>query len=250
MEHVQYRKNIWVAVLTFIFMVILQLDKNNVSEVFQDKYYCKKLINKHVEYMERQEHRERAKYSQYWWNRDKNGFLAFFRNKVINLVVYTGECESSRILLNRKRDLAPRFMTEEKFGSRVKAQNQAKKNSSPLKTVPQYQKGSKWSTPCLSPKLPDLHWFRDCLQNTPELRKKRVDDYQSKKRAAAKYVSCRKPSLGEPNAENYVPENYAEDGNFRVILEDKVDVVELGDYGADFSEQSVLLPDKITNAQP
>lgn len=160
------------AVLTFVLDTIQELYKNNASEVVKDGESCKGLINKLVDSLEPSDLRELVKDSRKCWIKDPTGDLDFSRKKASNLAVDVAEEEVARNRLSRKRGQPFRNLEDKASAGPRKAIQKAFRNKKPFngrhskpKTTSPSEKElcSKWSTPCLNQKCPEIHRLKDCL---------------------------------------------------------------------------------------
>lgn len=191
------------------------------------------------EKLEPPELKELVTHSRECWTNDQKSDLRFFRDKVGAIAVNVAQGEAARARLGRKRG-----HTGRSSGSNpIKVPDE--RPPAPAKKKPfkkrQEDKGDKtWSTPCLNPKCTGIHKIRDCPTSSDDLKKTLLEEYHAAKRSAAKSV------LGEQI--DKVAD--ADEGRIQVILENKIDVIALGDYGSCFTAMPLSLAKKVCHNVP
>ncbi len=101
---------------------------------------------------------------------------------------------------------------------------------------------------CLNPDCDKIHLAKDC-EDTSDADKNRFHkEHFEKKKEVKSHAKSVKERKDEPPKGDALPN--AEDGRYRVLLEDKVDSVALGDPGSDYSAVSSALFEKVLSAAP
>ena len=237
------------GVLSFIINVVSALDKNNASEIIQDKETCKSLIQKLVTKLEPAELRERVKDAKDCWTVEQKSNLNFFKERVSSLAVDVNQGEIVRARLHRhglKRNRQPSDVKDQNEGKSTKQKKYKNSSSSNRNSGNTAASGSekkgKWKYPCINPDCPEKHPFKEC-KNTPESDRQALWDSWTEKMKAKR---AKKLSAVIFDGKITIPN--PEEGRYSVILEDTINTTALGDTGADESAMSHHLVSKIKEA--
>lgn len=227
------------AALTFIIDVVTALDKNNASEVIKDKDPCKSLISKLVSKLEPAELRERIWDARGCWTGVQRSDLSLFQSRVsVAVEVAQGEMARNRIQRRGKKRDRPegpdKRPGKNKNPEYIKGQPSSSKpgKKTPTDGKGQSVKSSTWDTPCLNPDCPEIHPLSQC-KNTNEERK--TDLFEQYRAETRKKVAHGKMNALKIKDEMLPSAPDESSGRYRVLLEENVPTVALGDYGADES---------------
>lgn len=103
-EYEQCKKDPAGAGLRFILTVVGALDKNNASEVVNDKEMRKSLITRLIPKLEPPELRERIRDNKECWTSEQKADLSYFQTRVSEVAVDVAQGEIARERLKRKKE--------------------------------------------------------------------------------------------------------------------------------------------------
>lgn len=219
----QCRKDPYGAGLRYVLNVVGALDKNNASEVVNDKEMCKSLNNKLIVKLEPPELRERIRDNKECWTSEQKADLSFFQTRVTEVAVDVMQGEIARDRLKRKKETKKRGhvgnFKELEYNRRSKRQKSNFTNKRRGGTR------ERWEKPCLNPDCKERHKIRDCKFTSEERKKELLQEYYKNRKAQVKSVKLADMQNTQTPS--------AEDGRYKVILEDVVSATALGDYGSD-----------------
>ena len=226
------------GVANFIIDVIKALDQNNASEVLSDADMAKHFIDRLVHKFEPSVLQERIKMLRKGWKKNQLASIKLFKDEVSNLAVEISLTETARKRVSprgRPRDPnARRRGLHRPNSDRDKSQDQSRQREDPKR------KSSEWSDPCLNPDCKEIHRLKDCKNTSPERKKQLFDElYKNKKSRTAKKAASQDCPM--PNAQ---------EGRYRIALEDTIIETVLGDSGADFSAICSSTFKKVKTAMP
>ena len=227
------------GVSNFVINVITALDRNNASEVLQDKDLARHFIDRMVKKMQDHILQERIKMRRRGWTKMQLSDIKFFKDEASTIAVELALTETARQRVKPRTDRTRR-------PTKVLSKHEIKSKDSPkqakrVKGIKRRE--SDWTDPCLNPDCDGIHPLKDC-PNTSVERKKELFDEHYKNKGAKKSKAVR--SLYPSGAQTPSPN----EGRFQISLEDVVIDTVLGDSGSDFNAISSSTFSKVKKAKP
>lgn len=232
------------AVRCFVIDVVSELDKNNVSEIVQDKETCKFLISKVIAKLEPIELLERIKDARNLWTAEQKSNISFFRTKACALAVEVNQGEIARARISRIDKKRNRNTSSSERGTKSRKSTRREVLPKRNSTAENFKK-SKWILPCINPDCKEFHPFKLC-KNTPDEKKAEMwETWKAKKEATA--INLRAKSL-TTNQKDASTEVY--NGRYDIVIEGTTNTVALGDYGSDDSALPASLFQQVLKNSP
>jgi len=232
------------AVLMFCIDFIKALDMQNCSDILKDAKKAEKILDMLQEKIEPKHLRKKIRNERALWSEAERGSISHFRNQLADQAIRMQEAEDAIEAgkSSRKRD-RDTSSTPDAEKPTKKKKDEAGKGSTGKTTPAGTPQNKAWTKDCLNPKCNEKHRLKDC-KNTPADQKKALFDKfyeEAKKNKAAKALSSYTDASNLPDAE---------EGRYRIFIEDNVVAVALGDYGADFSAISQDMAAKVLSSDP
>ena len=161
--------------------VVTALDRNNVSDITQDKKACKSLIVNLIDKLEPEELQERIREARYCWSSEQRAALSYFQQRVslIAVEVNKGILSRTRIQERRSRKRNRSFSADKNTGGDHK---KPLLNGSNKKKQGKHQKDSDWSAPCLNVEHCEcIHRVKNCPVTSYSKKKELSDKYLQEK---------------------------------------------------------------------
>lgn len=217
------------AVSDYILSIVAALDQHNAYSILKEPKACENLINQLIPKLSPPELRMRIKNERAYWSSSERSSISHFDDRASALAVDTHNGEIARAMCEKGKgrdrgsssdQVKPRYQNNRKKWTGTKREKGRKR------TAEESEATDEWVHLCLNKKCKKKHRIRDC-EITPEDEKRRLlAEFRANNRKNFKRVELKsdlKPSKTAEHAE----------GRYRVILNDTVETIALGDYGAD-----------------
>lgn len=219
-------------VTDFILSVVTALDKNNASSVLGEPKACEILLNQLNNKLRPQELKMRVQNERAFWTSSQRASISYFEERASILAVETRNGEVARAMCakkgahNTKDGFRSATQQNNQNGSRSKSSNTYGNNEGKKRKATELDK--EWKFDCLNPQCKEKHKIRDCPITPVEEQKRLLAEFRSSrhKKKRVKAVLQGMPQKAIRSADQ-------DEGRYKVILNDDLDAIALGDYGAD-----------------
>ena len=248
------------SALTFCVDVMKALSTNVAENVLVDPDQAIKFIDKLVEKLiaSCKILRERMKMRREGWTKKERGDFNKFEAELAMLAI---DVHQNEVALKRTTNSSTNSKSQRtgSFGAMNVENNKVEaKQVSTNKLKPKSRKrkkigGGEWTEKCLNPNCDKIHMLRDCQDTTPEEKKRLFKQrWEQKKKnknegnnKLQKAKTFRKSCLSEDETDNA---SNGDDGRYKVLIEDVVHDVALGDYGSDLNAMPYTTLEKVMAA--
>ena len=249
------------AAQQFCLSAVAALDEQNISAIINDVEKCKTFIDMLVNKVEPSFLRKQIKEERTIWSKEQQGSMKYFMQQL-----KSNAAEAHKwAITNQAKPIGSRSdrkRTREREGTKSNSANQSKGKKSKHSDSKDSTRNTtkKWSEPCLNPKCSEKHRIKDCPITSEEERQAFLSEYYDNKKTS-KSVKALSNDPAE-DSEKATPLGVQQDsdpakvtpdpeaGRFRVLIEDKVEAVILGDSGAEFSALPDSLMQKVLKVDP
>jgi len=230
------------AVLMFCLEFIKALDTQNCSDILKDAKKAEKVLDMLQEKIEPIHLRKKIRNERALWSENERGSISHFKKQLTEQAIRMQEAEDAidAVKSSKKRDRdSTRGSSSDNPIKKKKRGDEGESSSGKDTPTPTQPKG--WTKDCLNPKCNEKHPLKHCQNTSPDEKKILYDKFYEnrKKNKASKVVSSYTDGSDLPDAE---------EGRYRIFIEDNVVAVALGDYGADFSAISEDIAAKVQSS--
>ena len=243
------------AAQQFCLSAVAALDEQNISAILQDVEKCKTFIDSLINKVEPPFLRRQIKEERTIWSKEQQGSMQYFMRQLKSNAVEAHKWASSRHPqpVSHRPD-RKRFRTrDDNTGEPSKKAKAYKPSKAGHKEKDRRAKrDSDWADACLNPDCNAIHRVKDCPITSEEEKASLLKKYYDSKKSAksVKLSGQEQDSSNDTpgvaaHPDSQIPEPNAEEGRFRVVLEDKIESIALSDTGSDFNAIPSSIMEKV-----
>lgn len=180
------------AALTFCLDVVKAIDKNNASEILQDREKGKYLIDKLEAKLEPPLLRERVRMKRATWTKAEQGNISLFQECASKLAVDVAQNELARTRIGGKKRGSSFGGDNSSVLVETELETDKDTNGQSMGAIPGPSKQHKsrdiksqgWTAKCLNLECGEIHRVKDCEKNSKAMKRALMTEHMEKKRAA------------------------------------------------------------------